>query len=93
MLHCLPPIPGLALVGMLSVRAGPAENSKVAPVLQPSVDNHTLAGAVVLVADPRNVLTNGYVYCGVISVPPGVTVKAVAYQSEMADSASGEFVP
>ncbi|EDY21218.1 hypothetical protein CfE428DRAFT_1511 [Chthoniobacter flavus Ellin428] len=30
--------------------------------------------------------TNGYVYCGVISVRPGMTVKAVAYKSGMADS-------
>ena len=30
--------------------------------------------------------TNGYVYCGVISVRPGMTVKAIAYQSGMADS-------
>ena len=31
--------------------------------------------------------TNGYVYCGVISVRPGMTVKAVAYKSGMKDSA------
>jgi hypothetical protein len=30
--------------------------------------------------------TRGYVYCGVISVQPGITVKAVAYKSGMADS-------
>jgi hypothetical protein len=30
--------------------------------------------------------TNGYIYCGVISVRPGMTVKAVAYESGMADS-------
>jgi acetyl esterase/lipase len=30
--------------------------------------------------------TRGYVYCGVISVMPGTTVKAVAYKSGMADS-------
>ncbi|HEX4131264.1 MAG TPA: alpha/beta hydrolase fold domain-containing protein [Pirellulales bacterium] len=30
--------------------------------------------------------TRGYVYCGVISVRPGMTVKAVAYKSGMADS-------
>jgi len=30
--------------------------------------------------------TNGYVYCGVISVRPGMTVKAIAYKSGMADS-------
>jgi hypothetical protein len=30
--------------------------------------------------------TRGYVYCGVISVRPGMTLKAVAYQSGMADS-------
>lgn len=34
--------------------------------------------------------TNGYVYCGVISVRPGMTVKAVAYKSGMADSAVAE---
>ena len=31
--------------------------------------------------------TRGYVYCGVISVQPGIKVKAVAYKSGMADSA------
>jgi hypothetical protein len=30
--------------------------------------------------------TNGYVYCGEISVQPGIAVKAVAYKSGMADS-------
>ncbi len=30
--------------------------------------------------------TNGYVYCGVISVRPGMTVKAIAYKNGMADS-------
>jgi hypothetical protein len=30
--------------------------------------------------------TQGYVYCGVISVRPGMTVKAIAYQSGHADS-------
>lgn len=30
--------------------------------------------------------TRGYVYCGVISVQPGIRVKAVAYKSGMADS-------
>jgi len=31
--------------------------------------------------------TRGYVYCGAISVQPGIQVKAVAYKSGMADSA------
>jgi CubicO group peptidase (beta-lactamase class C family) len=31
--------------------------------------------------------TNGYIYCGSISVQPGISVKAVAYRSGMADSA------
>jgi hypothetical protein len=31
--------------------------------------------------------TRGYVYCGVISVRPGMTLKAIAYKSGMADSA------
>jgi hypothetical protein len=31
--------------------------------------------------------TRGYIYCGVISVRPGMTLKAVAYKSGMADSA------
>ena len=31
--------------------------------------------------------TNGYVYCGVVSVRPGMTVKAVAFRNGMADSA------
>jgi hypothetical protein len=30
--------------------------------------------------------TNGYVYCGVISVRPGMTVKAIAYKTGMGDS-------
>jgi hypothetical protein len=34
--------------------------------------------------------TNGYVYCGVISVRPGMTVKAVAFENGMADSAVAE---
>jgi len=32
----------------------------------------------------------GYVYCGVVSVRPGMTLKAVAYKSGMADSAVAE---
>ncbi len=35
--------------------------------------------------------TNGYVYCGTVSVQPGVTPKAIAYQSGMADSAVAEL--
>jgi hypothetical protein len=34
--------------------------------------------------------TTGYVYCGVISVRPGMTLKAVAYKSGMADSTVAE---
>ena len=34
--------------------------------------------------------TRGYVYCGVISARPGMTVKAVAYRSGMADSSVAE---
>ena len=34
--------------------------------------------------------TNGYVYCGAISVQPGIQVKAVAYKSGMADSTVAE---
>jgi hypothetical protein len=30
--------------------------------------------------------TRGYIYCGVVSVRPGMTLKAVAYRSGMADS-------
>ena len=33
--------------------------------------------------------TRGYIYCGVISVQPGIRVKAVAYRSGLADSAVG----
>ena len=33
---------------------------------------------------------NGYIYCGVISVRQGMTVKAVAYKSGMADSSLAE---
>ncbi len=35
--------------------------------------------------------TRGYVYCGAISVQPGIQVKAVAYRSGMADSAVAEM--
>jgi len=35
--------------------------------------------------------TRGYVYCGVISVRPGMTLKAVAYKSGMADSTVSEM--
>ncbi|MEP6671254.1 MAG: chitobiase/beta-hexosaminidase C-terminal domain-containing protein [Chthoniobacter sp.] len=34
--------------------------------------------------------TTGYVYCGVISVRPGMTVKAVAFKNGMADSAEAD---
>jgi hypothetical protein len=34
--------------------------------------------------------TKGYVYCGVISVRPGMTVRAMAYKSGMADSPVSE---
>lgn len=34
--------------------------------------------------------TTGYVYCGVISVRPGMTVKAAAFKNGMADSASAD---
>ena len=37
--------------------------------------------------------TNGYVYCGVISVRPSIQVKAVAYKSGMADSLVADFNP
>lgn len=35
--------------------------------------------------------TRGYVYCGVISSQPGITVKAVAYRSGMVDSAVAQL--
>ncbi len=35
--------------------------------------------------------TRGYVYCGVIHVPPGATLKAIAYKSGMADSAVADL--
>ena len=34
--------------------------------------------------------TRGYVYCGVVSVRPGMKLKAVAYRSGMADSVASE---
>jgi hypothetical protein len=34
--------------------------------------------------------TKGYIYCGVISVRPGMTVKVIAYKSGMADSVVAE---
>jgi len=35
--------------------------------------------------------TRGYVYCGVISVQPGIQPKAIAYKSGMADSEAAEM--
>jgi hypothetical protein len=35
--------------------------------------------------------TRGYVYCGVVTLPPGATLKAIAYRSGMADSAVAEM--
>ncbi len=37
--------------------------------------------------------TRGYVYCGVISVQPGIEVRAIAYRSGMADSEVAEMPP
>ncbi|HEX4132242.1 MAG TPA: chitobiase/beta-hexosaminidase C-terminal domain-containing protein [Pirellulales bacterium] len=37
--------------------------------------------------------TRGYVYCGIVSVPPEATLKAVAYRSGMADSPVSEWKP
>jgi len=37
--------------------------------------------------------TRGYVYCGAISVQPGIQVQAIAYKSGMADSAAVEMKP
>ncbi len=34
--------------------------------------------------------TRGYVYCGIVSVQPGTTLKAIAYKSGMADSPVAE---
>ena len=36
--------------------------------------------------------TNGYVYCGAISVRPGMAVKALAYRSGSADSQVAEAI-
>jgi hypothetical protein len=36
--------------------------------------------------------TRGYLYCGVVSVRPGMTLKAVAFKSGMADNAVSEGV-
>jgi hypothetical protein len=36
--------------------------------------------------------TRGYVYCGVITVKPGMTLKAVAYKSGMRDSGVAEWI-
>ena len=35
--------------------------------------------------------TRGYVYCGVVNLPAGATLKAIAYRSGMADSAVAEM--
>jgi hypothetical protein len=35
--------------------------------------------------------TNGLIYCGVVSARPGMTIKAIAYKSGMADSPVTEF--
>ncbi len=37
--------------------------------------------------------TKGYVYCGVISVQPGIHVQAIAYKSGMADSEISAMKP
>ncbi|HWA97732.1 MAG TPA: FN3 associated domain-containing protein [Pirellulales bacterium] len=36
--------------------------------------------------------THGYIYCGAVCVPPGVTIKAIAYKSGSADSGVAEYV-
>lgn len=37
--------------------------------------------------------TRGYVYCGIVNMPVGATLKAIAFKSSMADSAATEFTP
>jgi hypothetical protein len=37
--------------------------------------------------------TNGYIYCGAISAKSGMTLKAIAYKSGMADSSLAQSVP
>ena len=61
---CIQQIPLVILLGVLAsafsgVNAQEVQataTAKLAPILQPYVDSHTLAGAVVLVADPEKVL-------------------------------------
>jgi len=52
----LGPIPLLMAFLAAMPLAGRAETPKLAPVLQPFVDHRTLAGAVILVADPNKIL-------------------------------------
>lgn len=37
--------------------------------------------------------TRGYVYCGVVTLPPGATLQAIAYRSGMADSPVADLTP
>jgi hypothetical protein len=75
---------GTTPVGKPEFGSAPAALKAVTPVTLSSATpgawfRYTLDGST-----PTR--TSGYVYCGVISVRPGMTVKAVAYKSGMADS-------
>ncbi|MDR3635644.1 MAG: chitobiase/beta-hexosaminidase C-terminal domain-containing protein [Isosphaeraceae bacterium] len=79
---------GTTPAGKPAFSPAPAAISAVMPVTLSSPTpgawfRYTLDGTV-----PTR--TNGYVYCGVVSVRPGMTVKAVAYKSGMADSPAVE---
>jgi hypothetical protein len=65
------------------VRFEPTPGSELKSATQGAWFRYTLDGTT-----PTR--TRGYVYCGAISVQPGIRVKAVAYRSGMADSEPGE---
>jgi hypothetical protein len=76
--------PGTTPVGKPEFQPGPSQIMDVTPVTLSSATpgawfRYTLDGT-----EPTR--TRGYVYCGVVSVRPGMTLKAIAYKSGMADS-------
>ena len=75
---------GTTPVGKPEFSPGPSAIKNVTPLTLTSMTpgawfRYTLDGT-----EPAR--TRGYVYCGVISVRTGMTVKAIAYKSGMADS-------
>jgi hypothetical protein len=84
---------GTAAVGKPQLLPAPSKIKSIVPVTLHSTTpgawfRYTLDGTT-----PTR--TRGYVYCGLINVRPGMTVKAIAYKSGMADSpvAEGDYPP